>query len=183
MVVDDICEVIGRQIIDALVEHFIIKDITLDSHSAAQQVVDLDVASGLDTEAHHILCAAVDESLHFLGRHGERVAHAHACRGVILEIGDFLALCVELLGGIESDICLTCVEKHFHVLAVDIATLALLVGAVRAAFAHAFVYFNTEPCERLIDIIFGSRHKTLGVGVFYSKNHLAAMLTGKKIVI
>ena len=68
-------------------------------------------------------------------------------------------------------------------LAIDVAAFALLVWAVRASFTYAFVYFNTEPCECLVDIIFGSGHETLGVGVFNTENHLAAMLAREKVVI
>ena len=68
-------------------------------------------------------------------------------------------------------------------LAVDVAALALLVWAVSATFAHTFVDADAEPGKRLVDIVFGTGHKALRVGVFYSEDHIAAILTGEKIVI
>ena len=50
--------------------------------------------------------------------------------------------------------------------AVYVATLALLVRTVRATFANAFVDADTEPSKRLVDIVFGTGHKALRVGVF-----------------
>ena len=68
-------------------------------------------------------------------------------------------------------------------LAIYIAALALLVGAVRATFAHAFVDAYTEPGEGFVYIVLGAWHEALRVGVFDAENHLAAVLTGKEVII
>ena len=52
-----------------------------------------------------------------------------------------------------------------------------------AAEAHALVEFHAEPFERFDDVIFGSRHKAVRVGIFNAEHHFASMLTGKKVVI
>ncbi len=183
MVVHDIGEVIGGQVVGTLVEHLVVEYRRVDGHLAAEQVVDHHVASRLDEEAHHIGGAAIHQSLHLLGGHGERVAHRQACRGVILEVGSGRAGGVKLGGGVKGDICLAGVEKHLHVLAIDVATLALLVGAIGSALAHTFVNLYAKPCERLVDIVLGSGHKTLRVGVLDAEYHVTAVTAGEKIVI
>ena len=48
VVVDNVGQVIGGQIVGALVEHFVIEDRRIDGHLSAEQVVDLHVAARLD---------------------------------------------------------------------------------------------------------------------------------------
>ena len=102
---------------------------------------------------------------------------------VILEIGYFGALCLEFLGSVEGDVGATTVKQHLDMLAVNVAALALLVGAERATLAHTLVNLDAEPCEGFIDIILGSGDKTLRVGVLDAQNHRAAVLAGKQIII
>ena len=161
MVVDDVGEVIGGQVVGTLVEDFVVEDVRFDVHLVAQEVVDLDEASGLNLEAHHILLAVGDEALDFFGGEGQGVAHRHTRRGVVLEVGHFRALGLELLRGVEGDVSLAGVEEHFDVLAVDVTAFALLVGAVGASFADALVDADAQPCQGLVDVILGAGHETL----------------------
>ena len=183
MVVDDIRQMIRGQVIGALVEHLVVENVAFDCHLSAKEVVDLDVAARLDAEAHHVLLAGVDKALYFVGRERERVAHRRAGRCVVLEVGDFRALGFQLRGSVEGDVGLAGVKQLLDVLAVDVAALALLVRAIRASLAHAFVDFDSEPCEGFIDIILGSGNEALRIGVLDSENHFAAVLARKKIVI
>ncbi len=48
VVVDNVGQVIGGQIVGALVEHLVIEDRRIDGHLSAEQVVDLHVAARLD---------------------------------------------------------------------------------------------------------------------------------------
>ena len=48
---------------------------------------------------------------------------------------------------------------------------------------HALVELDAKPVESLDNILFGTRHETGLVGVFDSENHLAALLTGEKVVV
>ncbi len=143
----------------------------------------LHVAARLYFEANHVLVACVDKRLHLFCLHRQGVTHRHASRCVVLEVWYLGAFGLKLGGCVECYVCLACVEKHFYVFAVYVAAFALLVWSVRAAFAHAFVDAYSEPRKSLVDIVFGSRNETLGVGIFDSENHLAAMLTGEKIVV
>ena len=57
------------------------------------------------------------------------------------------------------------------------------VGAIGSALAHTFVNLYAKPCERLVDIVLGSGHKTLRVGVLDAEYHVTAVTAGEKIVI
>ena len=135
------------QLVGALVEHLVVEDIALYHHVAADHVINVDLFARLDEEAHHVLLAVGNQCIHLLLWHGEGIAHLHACVGVILEVLYFLALGVELLGGVEGDVSLALVEQLLHVFLVDVAALALTVRAVFSAEAHSFVELYAEPLE------------------------------------
>ena len=183
VVVNDVGQVIGGQVVGALVEHFVVEDGAGDGDVAADEVMDGDVAARLDFEAHHILCALVDEALHLVGRHGERVAHLQACGGVILEVGHLGAPGVEFVGRVKGDVGAARVEQLLDVDAIDVAALALLVGAVGATLAHTLVDADAQPVEGLVDVVLGAGHKARAVGVLDAQYHRAAVLASKQVVI
>ena len=116
VVVHDVCQVVGGQVVGTLVEHLVVENGRVDGHIATNEVVYHHVASWFNLEAHHIVGAGVDEFLHFLGRKRERVAHTHTSGCVVLEVLDFATLCVEFFGGVECDIRLAVVEQLLHIL-------------------------------------------------------------------
>ena len=183
MVVDDVGEVIGGQFVGTLVEHFVVEDVALDDHVAANHVVDMHLPARFYLETDGILHAVGDEPVYFLLGKRERIAHLRARADVVLEVLDFVALGFQLLGCIESDVCLALVEQPIDILLVDIAAFALPVGAVVAAEADAFIKLDAEPTERFYDVFFCSRDKTVGVRVFNSKDKFASMLACKQIVV
>ena len=182
VVIDDVGEVIGGEFVGTLVEHLVVKDRGVDDHVAADDVVNVDLLAGLNLEAHGIDGALLDEAFYLVGGHRERVAHLHAGGGVVLEVGHLFALRVEFLGGIECDVGLAGVEELLHILLVDIAALALAVGTLVATEADALIELDAEPLEGLDDVLLGSGHKALGVGILNTKDELSAVLTGKEII-
>jgi hypothetical protein len=68
-------------------------------------------------------------------------------------------------------------------LAVYVAAFRLFVWTVCATFAHTLVDADSEPCERLVDIVLGSGHEAAAVGVFYTENHVAPVLAGENIIV
>ncbi len=100
-----------------------------------------------------------------------------------MEIFDFLTLRLEFFGRVESDVCLAGIEQLLHILAIDVAAFALLVRSESAAFSHTLINANAQPLKGFIDICFGTGHKSIRVGVFYTENHRAAMLARKEVVI
>ena len=159
MVVDNVGQMVGRQIVGALVEHFVVEDARVYRDTSAEKIVDCDFAARLNLEPDNVGLPFGDTALNFFGANRQRVAHLSARRGVILEIRRGLAGCLKLFGGVESYIGFPRVEKHSDMFAVDVAALALAVGAVGTSFAHAFVDFYAEPCQRLVDIVFGAGNK------------------------
>ena len=183
MVVDDVGQMIGGQLVGTLVEHLVVKDVALDDHLSSDEVVDVHLAAGLDEEAHDILAAVGDEFVYFLLRHRQRVAHQHTGVGVVLEVLYFLTFLLQLLRCVEGDIGLALVEQLVDILLIDGATLTLAVGTLVAAEADAFVELDAEPAERLDDVFLGSGYQSRRVGIFDAEHEVAAMLAGKQIVI
>ena len=102
---------------------------------------------------------------------------------IILEILDFSTLSLQLLWGVESNICLIGIKQLQHIFLINIATLALTIRAFVTTKAYTLVELNAKPFERLNDILLGSRNKTRGVGIFYTEYQVAAMLAGKQVII
>ena len=128
------------------------------------------------------MLAVVDECSHLVGRHGERVAHHAARTGIILEVLYFRALLFQFLRCIKSDICFTSLEQLINILLINGTSFALTIWAILSAKGHSLVEFDAQPLERLYDIFLGSRHKTVGVGVFNTENKIALVLAGKQVV-
>ena len=183
VVVHNVGQVIGGELVGTLVEHFVVEDGGIDDDIAADDVVDVDVLTRFYFEAHHILVAAGNAGFH-LGRiERERVGHHAARRGVVLEVGDLFALLVELFGGVESDVGFSFGQKLVDIFLVDVAAFALAVRAFVATESHPFVKVDAEPAEGLDDVFLCTGHKAVGVGVFDAENEFAAVLAGKEVVI
>ena len=147
MVVYDVGQVICGQLIGALIEHLIVKYVALNNHFAAYQVVHVHLFARFYLETHHILLALLHQLVHLIGRHGERVAHRHAGRSVVLKVGDSLSLGLKFLGLVESNVSLAAVEQYFDILLVYLSPLTLPVGAFVAPKAHALVELDAEPLK------------------------------------
>ena len=90
---------------------------------------------------------------------------------------------LQLLRGVEGYVCLVAVKKLLYILLVYVAALALAVRAFVAAEAHSLVELDAEPSERFDDILFCSWHETARIGVLNAEHQVAAMLTGKQIIV
>ena len=183
MVINDIRQMIGGQFIGTLIEHLVVEDVTLYTHLTADHVVDQHFLASLNLDAHHILGAFGNELLYFVGRQGQRVAHLHASLVVVLEVLYFLALGIELLGRVEGYVGLAVVQQLFHVFLIDVAALALTIRTVLATERHSFVELDAQPVEGLNDIGLSLRNETGGIGILNAEYQVAAMLTGKQIII
>ena len=106
VVVDDVSQVVCRQLVGTLVEHLVVEDVALDDDVSADHVVDVYVDAGLHLEAYYVLLAVGDTTLHFLLRQCERVGHLAACACVVLEVLYLGTLSLKLLGRVEGDVSL-----------------------------------------------------------------------------
>ena len=183
MVVDDIGEMIGRQLVGTLVEHLVVDHVAHDAHIATDEVVDMHGLTRFDLETHHILLSLVDELSGGLLAQGERVAHQHARMGIVLEILDFRTLGLQLLGGVEGIIGLARIQQLLHIFLIYMTPFALAIRPELAAEGHTLVELYAQPFEGFDDIFLGSRHETGRVGILDSENQLSAMLTGKEIIV
>ena len=161
VVIDDVGQMIGRQLVGTLVEHFVVEDVALDTHVAADHVVDMDLLARLHLEAYGILHTVVDELSPLLFGQSQRVAHLHACGSVVLEVLHLGALCLQLFGCVEGIVSLAGLKQLVDVFLVDLAALALTVRTVASTEADAFVKLDSEPSERFQDVFLGTGNKTV----------------------
>ncbi len=183
VVVDDVGEVVGGQLVAALVEHLVVEDVAFHRYVAADEVVDGYLLSRLYHEADGVLFAVDNHLLHLLGGDGQGVAHLQTCVGIVLEVLHLVALLLQLFRRVEGIVGLSGVEQLPDVFLVYITALALPVGTAVATEADTFIEFYSEPFEALQNIFLGPRNKTMGVGILNTENKFASMLTGKQIVI
>ena len=187
VVIHDVGEVVGGELVGALPQHLIIEDGTVDADVAADDVIDVYVLAGLDEESYHVGVAFGDEAVCLLLAECQGVAHLRACGSVVLELLTTLfgsiTLCREFLRGVESDVCASGIQELLDIFLIDLLALALAIGTVVAAEADTLVELNAEPLERLDDIFLGSRHEACGVGVFNSEDEFSAVLTGEEIIV
>ena len=179
MIIDNIGQMISRQAVSVLIEHLIVQDRRIDDHVATDNVVDVNIFARFNLEAHYIINAFLQEARRFVRRKRERIAHLHTRRSVILKILYLPALGIQLFGRIKGVISLAFVEQLIDVAAIDFAPFALAVRPVLTAETYPFIKIDAEPFEALQDIVFGSRHKAIGVRVFDTKNEFPAMLASK----
>ena len=183
MVVHDVCQVVGGQVISTLVEDLVVEHRAVEADASTDHIVDLDLYIGLYEEAHHVLLACCDEALDLLSGERQGVAHRAARRSIVLEVGLRLALRLEFLGCVEGNVGLACVEELLHVLAVDISALALAVGAAVAAIAYSLVEVYPKPLEGLDDVGLRPRDEALAVGILDAQQELAAVALSEEVVI
>ena len=183
VVVDDVGQVIGGQLVGTLVEHLVVEDVALDAHVAANHVIDMDLLTRLHLEANGILHAVVDELSPLLFGHGQRVAHLQACGSVVLEVLHFGTLGLQLLRRVEGIVSLAGLQQLVDILLVDVAALALAVRTVLSSEAHTFVELDSEPFECFQNVFLSTGNKTVRVCILDTEHQFTAMLAGKKIVI
>ena len=147
VVVHDIGEMVGRELVSALVEHLVVEDVGLDAHLAADEVIDEHFLARIDKETHYILLAVSDELVHLFLAEAEGIAHLKASLCVVLEVLYLAALGLELFRSVECDVRFACINKLLDVLLVYIPTLALAVRTMFASEAYTFIKLDAEPFE------------------------------------
>ena len=183
MVVHNIGQVVRGQLVGTLEEHLVVEDGGVDFHVAANHIVHVYVLAWFNLEAHHVLRAAVNESLHLVGGHHERIAHHVARMCVVLEILNLCALGLQLFGRIEGDIRLALFEELVYVFLINLAAFALAIRPFVAAVADTLVKLYAEPFEGFDDIVLGSLDEALRIGVFDAEDEFAAVLAGEEVVV
>src|SRR5690606_11330320 len=70
-------------------------------------------------------------------------------------------------------------NQLIRVLLINFTPFALTIRTVRAAHIRAFVPFDTEPAQRIIDLLFRLPRRAQLVGVLNAQDELTAMLAGE----
>ncbi len=147
----------------------------------------MDVGVGWVFEADHKMFAGCQSALHLFCRQSERVYHAHAGVGVVLEgfllVFSFLAFSIQLLGSVEGIVGPAVVDQLLGVGLVEGFALGLFVRTVLAADADALVKGDTEPLEGFDDVFLSAFHEAGLVGVFNSQQESAVVFLGKQVVV
>ena len=86
MVVNDVGQMVGGQLVSTLVEHLVVADVALHAHLATNQVVDQNLLTSLHLEADNILVARGYQRIDLFLWKSQRVAHLLAGVTVVLEI-------------------------------------------------------------------------------------------------
>ena len=183
MVVHDVGQVIGREFVGRLVKDLVIQNGGINDHIATDQVGHMHVFVRLNLETHYILRPRAEQSIHLLLGQRQRIAHLHTRGGIILEVGNLLALGLQLLRRIKGQVSLVRIQQFLHILLINIAAFGLTIGTVISAEADSFVKPDAQPLERLQDILLRARNKTVAVRIFNTENQIATMLAGKEIII
>ena len=183
MVVHDVGQMIGRQIVCRLIQHLVIDNTGVNGHIATDDVIHVHILAGRHLKTHDILSPGGQQSIHLLLAHGQGVTHGHTRGGIVLEILDFSTFGIELLRSVESQIGVPLVQQLLHIATVNVATLRLTVGTLVATETYAFIKFYAQPFERFDNVFLCTGNKTPRVGIFNAENQIAAMLTGKKIIV
>ena len=132
VVVDDVRQMVGRQLVGTLVEHLVVADVALDTHLTTDEVVDENFLTSLHLEADDILMAGSNQRVDLFLRKGQRVAHLLARVAVVLEVLYLSTLLFQLLRGIEGNVGLVVVQQLLDIFLIDVATLALAIGTLVA---------------------------------------------------
>ena len=66
---------------------------------------------------------------------------------VILEVLHFSALSLQLLRGVEGDICLPGIQQLLHILLINVTALTLTIRTFVATEGDTLVKLNTQPLE------------------------------------
>ncbi|MCY1279971.1 hypothetical protein D9M71_54020 [compost metagenome] len=106
---------------------------------------------------------------------GKVHAVAVVARG-FLALGLLGAQLVEAFGGAETGEGVALVHQFLGILLVDLATLALAIGTMRAADIRAFVPLDAEPAQGIEDLLLGLAGGAQLVGVFDAQDELTAVL-------
>ncbi len=154
---------------------------------AADQVVHGHRLVDRHLEAHDPLLAGGDAALDLVGgqrqRRGQLLAHLVVIgEGAACLLG-LAAQCVQLVGRVEGVVGPPGLHELQGVLEVDFAPLALAVGCVGAAGADTFVDLDAAPLERFHDVVLGSRHEPLRVGILDAQDHLASVTACEEVVV
>ena len=197
VVIYDIGQVVGGELIGPLPEHFVVQGVGVHFHVPADKVVHLHDAVQGHLEADGPVRGGFQQAFHFLLRQGEGVAQAAPGGGIVHE-GVFRGFGfgttgIQFLGAVEGIIGPAGHHQLFCILPINGPALALPIRGVRMLFGSGFHHFSVlvhtlvrddaAPVQGFDDVLFGAGHETMGVRVLDADNEITAFLLGIQIII
>ena len=170
MVIHDIRQVISREFVCRFVKHLVVQDRRVDDDLATYDIMHMDILVGFNLHTHHILMPRLDQGLCLFCRKRKGIAHLRTGRSVILEIGNLLALCIQLLRSIKSDVSMTRFQQLVNIFLIYFPAFALAIRTIIPAKTYSLIEMNAQPCQSFNDVGFRPWDKTLGIRVFYTKD-------------
>ncbi len=86
---------------------------------------------------------------------------------------------VQALGATEAGKGVPLGDQLVRILLVDLAALALPVWAMRATDVRTLVPLDTQPAQRIVDLLFGLTGRAQLISILDAQDELAAVLTGE----
>ena len=197
MVVHDVGEVVGRELVGPLPEHLVVQGVGIDGDVAADEVVHLHDAVLRHLEADGPVRGFRQQVLHLARGKGEGVAEGHARHrvvgeGLTLGLGG-LAAGVQFLRRIERVVGPSGFHELVGVLPVDGTPLALAVGRMGmlrrgvlhhlAVGIHTLVGDDAAPTQGFDDVFLRARDEPVGVGIFDPEDEISSVLLGIQVVV
>ena len=71
VVVHNICQMIGGQLVSTLIKHLVVADIALHTNLTTNKIVDQNLLTSLYLEANHILLTLGNQLFNFFLRHSQ----------------------------------------------------------------------------------------------------------------
>ena len=177
MVVDDVCEVVGRHAVRLDQDH-VVEIGAVDRNVSVEHVVKRRFTVLRHVLADDVRLARGNATLHFLRGKVQAVL-------VVLEglaaLCSFLAARGKLLLGAEAVVRLARFHELLGVGQVHVLALALHVGTVIATHVGTFVPLHADAFQRAVDDVHRAGHVAALIGILDAQDELSAVRFGKQI--
>ena len=171
MVVDDVCEVVGRQAV-ALYEHLIVQRLVLNGDVAEYLVMEGGSALVRDELADNVRLARGGAAVGLLAAHNAAgIVRAVEIAGILLALG-LLAEAAVSMSLFDEKVCIFLVQR---------AALGLHIGADGAADVGAFVMLQMALGHGLVYNVHCALYETALIGVLNAQDEFSARMARYQI--
>jgi hypothetical protein len=182
-------EVVGGHSI-RLEEDLVIDTVGGKAHFSPDEIGEMDLFAGHELDAYDIGGTGVQQPFDLISGQAEGVLHFCAKDVVVLGGGIFSSPVVgahflQFFRSVESIIGMALADQLLSILLIESfrLALALTIGAIGAGKKRTFVGVESAPGEAIEDIFFCAGYIAGLVGVFDTKDEIALVLAGEKIVV
>ena len=177
VVVDDVCEVIGRHAVRLDQDH-VVQIGAVHCDVPVQNVVERRFAVLRHVLPDDVRLAGRDAALHFLGGKVQAVLVVLERLAALLR---FLAAGAQLLLGAEAVIRLAGLHELLGVGQIHVLALALYVRTIVAADVGTFVPLHADAFQRAVDHVDRAGHVAALIGILDAEDELSAVRSGVQV--